>query len=227
MELSKKRKITSLILKLIVIASAIVGTIISYNSTNEFMSGSQVFMYFTIQSNLLIALVCLIGICLILSKKKANNIWFIIKLVSTISITLTGLVFCFVLAPTLGANAWNLANILTHVIVPICAIIDFFIIGLDSNYKKIHVLFVTIPPLLYAIYAGIGYANNWQFSKDANYPYFFLNWGSKAGAFGFANELPFMGVMYWIILLLLLLIGLGFLYLKIIKILKKKYIKED
>ncbi len=223
MDLSKKRKIISLVLKIIVIISAIIGTILSYNSANEFMSGSTVFMYFTIQSNLLIALVSLIGLCLILSKKKANNIWFIIKLVSTISITLTGLVFCFVLAPTLGKEAWNLANILTHVIVPICAIVDFFIIGLDSNYKKRDVLFVIIPPLLYAIYAGIGYANNWQFSKDANYPYFFLNWGSKAGAFGFANELPFMGVMYWIILLLLLLIGLGFLYLKILKILNKKY----
>lgn len=136
MDLSNKRKITSIILKIIVITSAIVGTIISYNSANEFMSGSQVFMYFTIQSNLLMALVCLIGLCIIFTKKKINNIWSIIKLVSTISITLTGLVFCFVLAPTLGANAWNLANILTHVIVPICAIIDFFIIGLDSNYKK-------------------------------------------------------------------------------------------
>jgi len=227
MNLSKKRKITSLILKIVVIISAIVGTILSYNSANEFMSGSTVFMYFTIQSNLLIALVCLIGLCFILSKKEINNIWLIIKFVSTIVITLTGLVFCFVLAPTLGKEAWNLANILTHVIVPVCSIIDFFIIGLDSNYKKRDVLFVIIPPLLYAIYAGIGYANNWEFSKDTNYPYFFLNWGSKAGAFGFSNELPFIGVMYWIILLLLLLIGLGFLYLKILSILKKKYCKED
>lgn len=88
-------------------------------------------------------------------------------------------------------------------------------------------MFVIVPPLLYAIYAGIGYKLNWQFSKDANYPYFFLNWGSKAGAFGFSNKLPFIGVMYWIILLLLLLlIGLGFLYLKIINIFKKKYNKE-
>jgi len=60
MDLSKRRKITSLVLKIIVIASAIIGTILSYNSANEFMSGSTVFMYFTIQSKLLIALVCLI-----------------------------------------------------------------------------------------------------------------------------------------------------------------------
>ncbi|MCR5308311.1 MAG: Pr6Pr family membrane protein [bacterium] len=226
MDLSKKRKISSIILKTVVILSAIIGTIISYNSATEFMSGSTVFMYFTIQSNLLIALVCLIGLCLILTKKEINRIWFIIKLVSTISITLTGLVFCFVLAPTMGFEAWNLANILTHVIVPICAIVDFFIVGLDSNYKKIDVLFVTIPPLLYAIYAGIGYKLDWKFTTEYNYPYFFLNWGSKAGAFGFSNELPFIGVMYWIILLLLLLIGLGFLYLKIINVFKKKYNKE-
>ncbi|MCR5461706.1 MAG: Pr6Pr family membrane protein [bacterium] len=225
--MTNKRKISSIILKLIVIISAIIGTIISFNSANDFMSGSQVFMYFTIQSNILIALVCLIGLCFILFKKEANHIWFIIKLVSTISITLTGLVFCFVLAPTLGSGAWNVANVLTHVIVPIAAIIDFFLVGVYACYKKKDVLFVIIPPLLYAFYAGIGYANNWQFSKDANYPYFFLNWGSKAGAFGFSNELPFIGVMYWIILLLLLLIGLGFLYLKIVKILKNKYKIEN
>ena len=221
-----KRKISSIILKLVIAISAIVGTILSYNSANEFMSGSTVFMYFTIQSNLLIALVCLIGLCFILTKKEANHIWFIIKLVSTISITLTGLVFCFVLAPTLGKEAWNVANVLTHVIVPVAAIIDFFLVGIYAAYKKKDVLFVIIPPLLYAVYAGIGYANNWQFSKDANYPYFFLNWGSEAGAFGFSNELPFIGVVYWIILLLLLLIGLGFLYLKIVNVFKKKYNNE-
>ncbi len=137
MNLSKKRKISSIILKTVVILSAIIGTILSYNSATEFMSGKTVFMYFTIQSNLLIALVCLIGLCLILTKKEINRIWFIIKLVSTISITLTGLVFCFVLAPTMGFEAWNLANILTHVIVPICAIIYFLIFGIDSNYKDI------------------------------------------------------------------------------------------
>ena len=186
------------------------------------MGGSTVFMYFTIQSNILIALVCLIGIYFLL-KNKNNSIWYLIKLVSTISITLTGLVFCFVLAPTMGVEAWGIANVLTHVIVPVMSIVDFFVVGINSNYKKTDVFYVIIPPLLYAIYAGIGYALNWKFTPTTNYPYFFLNWGSKAKAFGFSSELPFIGVVWWILLLLGLLIGLGFLYLKIINVLKRRF----
>ena len=130
------------------------------------------------------------------------------------------------LAPTLGSQAWNLANILTHVIVPVSAVFDFFVVGISMIFKKKDVIYVIIPPLLYAIYTGIGYKLDWKFTTEYNYPYFFLNWGSKAGAFGFSSELPYIGVMYWIILLLLLLIGLGFLYLKIINVFKKKYNKE-
>ena len=223
MELSLKQTIISIVLKLIVIISAITGIIISaVHSSSAFMGGDTVFMYFTIQSNLLIALICLIGLVLILLKKKINNIWHIVKFVSTISITLTGLVFCFVLAPTMGSEVWGFANILTHVVVPIVAVLDFFIVGIYADIKKISILYVTIPPLLYVIYAGIGYALDWKFTNTTNYPYFFLNWGSKAKAFGFSSELPFMGVVWWILLLLGLLIGLGFLYLKIIDLLKKR-----
>ena len=226
MELSKKQFITSLVLKSILIISVIIGVIVSATSESEFMSGNMIFMYFTIQSNILIAIVCLIGLIFLLKNFKANRIWYVIKLVSTISITLTGLVFTFMLAPTLGYQAWNLANILTHVIVPVSAVFDFFVVGISMIFKKKDVIYVIIPPLLYAIYAGIGYKLDWKFTTEYNYPYFFLNWGSKAGAFGFCSELPYIGVMYWIILLLLLLIGLGFLYLKIINVFKKKYNKE-
>ncbi len=126
----------------------------------------------------------------------------------------------------MGVEVWSFANILTHVVVPIMAIADFFVVGIDVNYKYYNAFYVVIPPLLYAIYASIGYALNWKFSSTTNYPYFFLNWGSEAGAFGFSNKLPFMGVIWWILLLLCLLIGLGFLYLKIVNVLKRKFGKE-
>ena len=222
MGLSNKRIIISSILKLIVIVSATIGVVLSaFAGIDAFMGGETVFMYFTIQSNILIALVCLVGVFLLLFN-KTNKIWHIIKYASTVSITLTGFVFTFVLAPTMGSAAWTFANVLTHVVVPLASIIDFFIVGIVFSYKKIEILYVVIPPLLYSLYAGIGYILNWKFSSTTNYPYFFLNWGSKAGAIGFTNELPFMGVIWWILLLLCLLVGLGFLYLKILDIFKKK-----
>lgn len=93
------------------------------------MGGGSVFMYFTIQSNIGLALICAYGMYLILGKKEISNLWYIIKFVGTVSITLTGAVFCFVLAPTMGVAAWNLQNILTHVVVPVLSVVDFFVVG--------------------------------------------------------------------------------------------------
>ena len=227
MGLSFKQKIISSILKCIVIVSAILGIVFSaLAASDSFMGGETVFMYFTIQSNIAILLVSAIGYYFMF-KNINNNIWNIIKFVFTISITLTGMVFSFVLAPTMGIAVWSFTNILTHVVVPICAVVDFFVVGLSFEIKKRSILFVVIPPLLYVVYAAIGYGLNWKFTKSANYPYFFLNWGSDAGAFGFSSKLPFMGVVWWIILLSLFLVGVGYLYLKISDILKKKLVKNS
>ena len=88
--------------------------------------------------------------------------------------------------------------------------------------EKINVLYVIIPPIIYAIYAGIGYVQGWQFVEGINYPYFFLNWGSRAGVFGFTNELPFMGTAWWILALLLFLILVGYIYLVIADVIRKE-----
>ena len=223
-ELSAKQKNTSLILKAVVIISAIVGTIMSYLGKHDgFMAGKTIFMFFTIQSNILIALISVIGLCIMqkgfnsgtATAANSARAWYIFKFVGTVSITLTGVVFVVVLAPTLGIKAWNFQNILTHVVVPAAAIADFFVMSGIVTVKKINILFVTIPPIIYAIYAGIGFVKGWNFIEghDLNYPYFFLNWGSPAGAWGFSNELPFMGCAWWILAILVFLLAIGYGYL--------------
>ena len=124
----QKKKKLSLILKIIVIVSAFVGTAISaYGDGTSFMNGVQTFMYFTTQSNIAIAIICAVGYYKMSKGKDIGNVHYVIKYVGTVAITLTGVVFCFVLAPTLGANAWNVHNVLTHVVVPIASIVDFFV----------------------------------------------------------------------------------------------------
>lgn len=215
-KLSERQKKVSSILKLVVVISAVVGTFLSaYAGRHSFMGGSRVFMYFTIQSNIAIAIICGIGLFLIRKGSPVSRAWYVVKFVGTVSITLTGVVFGFVLAPTLGADAWNLQNTLTHLVVPVVSVIDFFVIAPKAKIDRRNVIFVIIPPLLYAIYAGIGYASGWEFADGINYPYFFLNWGSPAGAFGFTNELPFMGSAWWIVVLLLFLIVVGYCYLAV------------
>lgn len=222
MNIPERARRQSMILKAVVILAAAVGVLRSaFSGSDAFMGGVHVFMFFTIQSNILIALVCAAGFVFLVQRRSVSDRWYRIKFVSTVSITLTGVVFCFVLAPTLGENAWGLANVLTHVVVPLAAVLDFFVTGRYGNLSKHDVIWVTVPPLLYVIYAGIGYLAGWEFLEGTNYPYFFLNWGSPAGAFGFTNELPFMGVVWWILLLLAFLIAVAHLYLWILDRLKQ------
>ena len=220
--LSKQQKIVSSALKIIVFLSAVIGTFLSWYAGKEsFMGGTNVLMFFTIQSNIAVAVISIIGLFLIYGKKPISGVWYIVKFVGTVAITLTGVVFCFVLAPTMGDAAWNTQNILTHVVVPLAAIVDFFVTGVSGNIRKRSVVWVTVPPLLYAIYAGIGYMCGWEFAEGITYPYFFLNWGSPAGAFGFTDDLPFMGCGWWIIVILFMLIVVGLVYLLIVDGLKK------
>ncbi|WP_022762703.1 Pr6Pr family membrane protein [Butyrivibrio sp. AD3002] len=221
-DLSAGQQKISCVLKLITVLSAVVGIFLSaYAGRKDFMGGSRFLMYFTIQSNILIAIICAIGLFLILGKKKISKTWYVVKFVGTVSITLTGFVFGFMLAPLLGANAWNIQNTLTHLIVPVVAVLDFFVIAPSAGIAKKNVIFVTIPPLLYAVYAGIGYVRGWEFSPGNNYPYFFLNWGSAAGAFGFSSELPYMGTVWWILALLAFLMVVGYCYLVIADLIGK------
>ena len=221
-QLSTLQKALSGILKTVVILSACIGTFLSwYAGRDSFMGGKTVFMYFTIQSNIALALICLTGLITMLRGRAFSDVWYIVKFVGTVSITLTGAVFCFVLAPTMQRGAWSIQNILTHVVVPAAGILDFFVTGTGSDIKKRNDLFVIVPPLLYAGYAGIAYKMNWQFARGYNYPYFFLNWGSPAGAFGFTDDLPYMGCAWWIIALFCALLIVGMLYLLILDVLKK------
>ncbi len=214
--LTRTRKNISYLLKTLVIISAIVGTILSaFAGQGAFMGGTRIFMYFTIQSNIAIALICAGGLVMLKRDTDISRVWHVVKFVGTVAITLTGVVFVIVLAPTLGERAWSAHNVLTHVIVPIASVIDFFVVMAGVTIRKINVLFCILPPLLYAIYAGIGYVQGWEFSGGYNYPYFFLNWGSPAGAFGFTDELPYMGSAWWILTLFVFLIIVGFVYLVI------------
>lgn len=222
MVITSKSRVVSLLLKAVVIISAALGVSLSaYASRASFMGGSRVFMFFTIQSNIAIALISLIGAVFLLKGTPVHNVWYVIKFVGTVSITLTGFVFTFILAPTLGKYAWNTQNILTHVVVPAAAIIDFFVTGPYGSFKKRDIIYVILPPVAYAVYAGIGYVAGWEFGEGIHYPYFFLNWGSPAGAFGFTDGFPFMGCVWWILVLLVFLIVVGYVYLLIIDGLRK------
>lgn len=215
-------KKSSIILKLIVAVCSIWGICLCAFDPHAFMGGKAVWLYFTIQSNVWMALIALWGLVRpLLVRQPRPRLYSILQLAFTVSITLTGVVFCFVLAPTFGSNAFNLPNVLTHVIVPLAAVADFLLCGREYTFRTADCLYSALPALYYLGFASVGYVLRWPFGPGIHYPYFFLNWGSPAGAWGFCDGLPFMGVMYYVLIMLVSIIFVGWLYIRCAQIHKK------
>ena len=216
-----KRKIISLILKITVTLSALVGVLIST------IPSPSSLLYFTTQSNIWIGAACLVGIVLMIRKAEIKKWMYTVKLIFTVSITLTGVVYCVLLAPLFGSSAYGLSSLLTHVIVPAASVLDFAVYDYPAPFRKRECLLATIPPFYYLGFAAIGYVLNWQFSTGENYPYFFLNWGSPAGAFGFSEEPPYIGVFYYVLIMVAFVVGVGALYILIARLLRKITVKSS
>ena len=68
MKIPLKSKVVSIVLKIIVVAAAALGVILSAQATKHtFMGGGRVFMFFTIQSNIAIAVISAIGAVFLLA----------------------------------------------------------------------------------------------------------------------------------------------------------------
>lgn len=121
------------------------------------------FQYFTIQSNFLVLVFCVLYL---LDKKKhfltTNNL----QIYITAYISITGLVYCGLLLPFGGgdsifdnASFW-IFNVLAHVFVPLATVIVFFLQKYIKQTKQLYNILKTIGygmiyPVVYLIYAVI------------------------------------------------------------------------
>ena len=209
------KKPVSFALKIATPTFAFVGVFISLLFANRdgYSHWSRRLLYFTAQSNLWIGIVfLLVFVC---RKSSLLPRIYLLKYVFTVSITVTGLVFCFLLAPFSDESytPWTFCNILTHVLTPLFAIADFFLDEYRISLKKTAVFSALLPPFLYCVFAWILESFHVDFGRGVPYPYFFLNYRSPAKLFGFSNEPPFfVGSFYWLILFLLLVLTISLLY---------------
>lgn len=180
-------------------------------------------LYFTIQSNFWIAAVCIAGAVMMMKGTRPGRTWSVVKFVFTLSITLTGTVYCFILAPASTGNPFELRSSLVHVYAPILAVFDFFLCSRSLDLRLKDAAWGIIPPLYYLGFASLGYVLNWQFSSGCNYPYFFMNWGSPLGAFGFSSEFPFMGTFWYAAFLCLALLLTGTIFITLSGLMKKSF----
>lgn len=179
-------------------------------------------MYFTAQSNLWLGLTFLSIIIINLFFPNFNEKYYkklyALKYVFTVSISVTGIIFCTLLAPFAddSYHVWSLSGILTHVLSPAFAVSDFFLDDYFISLNKLSPVKAILPPLFYLISVIILHLLKVDFGRGETFPYFFLNFASPAGIFGFSNQAPFfMGSIYWLFMLLILVYLLALIYAKL------------
>lgn len=204
-----RQKVIGNILKICIILSCTAGIVLHIvNDDSGFMN--RIFLAFTIQSNIWIALICMVFLLTgLIIKKHAIPEWLhILKFMFTVSILLTYLVFAVLLTPFMHwSYLISLSNILLHTITAILALADFL---LDSyvyaTKKRTLVTTGLIMPFLYSIFFFIYY----EITNQMPVPYFFLDF-KKYGWFNIGQQ--GISVIYWMAVLCAVLVLTGYVIL--------------
>lgn len=219
----KHQKTAHRLLSIFIIVAALVGSWQTIFQANT--SGSNDLLYFTIQSNLWIALIH--GYFLVAERLEETRDHYEIKngmrtlkYVLTVSISITFLVFFILLVPDLGWFVVELPGSMpTHFWAPVAAIFDYVYFERKHHVHKRMPLYAIIPPLLYFFGTLILSANGVTYANNEPVPYFFLNY-EELGWFQIENGQ--IGVIYWIILIALLILGIGYSLLKLNQWVRKR-----
>ena len=184
-------------------------------------------LYFTQQSNVWIALASIAFAWVLIrvgENERILKITGMFKYIFTVSITVTGLVFCGLLAPFANVPVWYLSNVLTHVIVPVLAIVDFFTDKWILSLRRKYALCALIPLAAWFAFASVLCVLRVDFGKGEAYPYFFMDFYSEAGLFGIylEGELPLIGSFYWFLFLLLLACGLCYAFYAVHAVIRRR-----
>ncbi|MHB1453769.1 MAG: Pr6Pr family membrane protein [Saccharofermentanales bacterium] len=209
--------VVGLLLKIGVVASCCIGIYlhIAVNGS-DFMGSDSIFLYFTTQSNLWIAQICLVFLVADFfsgGRRKLPQWLYSLKFMFTISILLTFVVFFALLAPLMSASyLFSMGNLLLHLVTPMLALADFVLCDYGFGTSRRYILFGAVMPLLYMVEAyglailGVSYGGR-------NVPYYFMDY-AKLGWLTIGDGS--IGVAYWIagITLILFAMSWGLLRLK-------------
>ena len=233
-QIIRKHIVASIILNIALIISTILGIIFDVFTA----LGPVCFLYFTVISNILIMIISIVFLIYQIKYLKNNEYkvpsWlFPLKFIFTVAITVTFIIYTFILAPVILAydnfvKVFSVNNFCLHIITPIIAIINFCLIDSHFCFKK-HIKYLgLILPICYFIFSLLlASISNKAYFIDANntysqFPYFFLNY-HKFGWFTLNKGIEHIGVFYWLVFVALLILGIGFILLKLQNHNHKKY----
>ena len=224
-----KTIIARIIIRSSLIIVGVLGIIFTFLSSS-FMGGWHIFLYFTVQSNIWIIAITayfLVNDFLELSNKNTyvSQLALYLKYIFVLAISITFIVFFTMLAPLVGMDYFlSFNNFSLHGIVPILAIVDFFVFNTDIKLTPIKSLLGDVTPIYYLIFVFIGVQLNFRYGENQKFPYFFLNY-EKYGWVNVSSE--GLGVIYWIIIFIICVSGLCLLYYLLMRIRQKHMRKGE
>jgi hypothetical protein len=139
-----------------------------YSFVQSGNSGVNFFSYFTILTNLFVAIVLVVSAINLIRRKPPTETDDIIRGSATGSIAIVGIVFGLLLSQMdSGMIPWT--NFVAHYLMPVIMVLDWLLHPPQSKLLLKHIWFWLIYPLTYLIYSLIrGAATNW-------YPYWFID----------------------------------------------------
>lgn len=152
--------------------------------------------YFTQQSNIIVSVVLIYGA---LTPNKSGALKTFIRGGATLWISVTGLVYAAIIAPTAHFTGIAfLAVVIHHYIVPLAVILDWLIFEKKGDFKFTYPLYWICYPLIYCVVSLI------RGAITGFYPYWFLNptqsYPSGAGSVGMMIVLISGLLVFFIIL---------------------------
>ena len=218
------KNIFKLVFRIAIIASVIVGICLTPAARS-----SEQFWFFTIQTNLFIAtielilVVCqILNMCKIKTPFAESKTFSFIRTLTTFFITITGLIYCFVLAPA-GiyfdgeplSVLFDARNVLLHVTVPIMSIVDHLFYCKKGDLKFKHAPIFLIYPIIYFAIVNLRVLfGGTPFVSGSYYPYFFLDPYLENQGWGM--------IAIYLSVICLIFYGLAILYITIDKKLSKR-----
>jgi hypothetical protein len=211
--------------RLVLIALCLTGLYFNFFGGKNGMMNLHPLIYYTLQSNLLVLLVTLLT--LVLSAKDMDSgsprqrRWLhVLRFATAPAITLTFLVFWTLLSRIVGADyLLSPNNLCVHTLVPLMYVLDFFLFDRETVISRPQVLWSAAMPVYYMVFA-VARAEIIQekLYTGSRYPYFFID----LDTYGWLGNSAGMGVLWWVLILLALVIGIGAMYRMLHTSLQKK-----
>jgi len=167
--------------------------------------------YYTIQSNMLVlaylifAIIYMIRHWTVLSAETMSP-FAVVKGGVTYAITITALVYNFILSPTFSMKAsftphrW--ADCILHIYIPMFAIMDWLAFDHKPSYKILDPLKWQMIPIFYFIFALCRAEIGGLLTQTSRYPYFFID----------IDKIGFPAVMRNAVILLMCFIVLAYIF---------------